>query len=221
MQDSEVNFLRWTYQNRVQSLQNPTTGKHRSFAGNTCPLLAQGQKKDKTNPQGQCLSSLHRNQERQRERRIHTPTMPGTPRPGACVWPSRTRRLMRADPTQLRLASERQRKPIKNYMSLTQCHGQPEEATKAAEGSAPGHPQPIFHKVKKIRGRTHLGMCRRTSLTSQHQSSSKHRNDSSQKHTSEPVKAATACLQVPARKHLKKPSQTGVQVTQHWRFIWR
>ena len=79
-------------------------------------------------------------------------------------------------------------------MSLTQFHAQPEESYSRWRIVNTWTSLPIFQKAKKIRGRTHLGMCRPTFLTSQHNNSSKHGSDSSQKSNQEPATTATACF---------------------------
>ena len=97
----------------------------------------------------------------------------------------------------------------------------PRSATKAPEGSAPGH---FNRHSRRRRGSVdgiHLETCRQTSLTHQHRISRKHENDSSQKRTWDTSKSATACQQASARRHLRKLSRTGAQVTQHWRSILR
>ena len=52
MQDSEVIFLRWTYQNRVSRVLNSKNRKHMCFARNECLPLTQRQKseRDKKDP---------------------------------------------------------------------------------------------------------------------------------------------------------------------------
>ena len=146
------------------------------------------------------------------------PLMPGAPRPQACVWLSRAGRLTRADPTQ-RLASGR----AETYQVVHVSHQMPWAASgelqKAAEGQVSGHLN--RRKAKRFRGQVHLGTCRQTSLTHKHLISSNHGNGSLQRHTVEPAKAATVCQLVPARRHHKKRSWTGAQVTQYWRFILR
>ena len=145
--------------------------------------------------------------------------MPGAPGAGACVWLSRGGRLMRADPTQLRRASGREEACREVQVS----HPMPWKTRGELHKVQKGHYLDISTDIvegEKIRGRTHLGVCRRTSLTS-HKNRSKHGNWSSQKHIPQQVKAATVCSQVPAQRHFRKRSQTGAQVTQHWRFISR
>ena len=66
MQDLEVNFHRWTYQNRVSRAFELQEQKNTCvFARNICLLLAQGQERDKKILQGHRLSPLYRNQKRQ------------------------------------------------------------------------------------------------------------------------------------------------------------
>ena len=102
--DSEVNFLRWTYQNRVSRALNSKNRKAQVFSPGT---YLHKWRKDKgerqTNFQGHCSCS------------------PSPPRSGACVWLSRAGRVMRADPTQLRLASGRE----EVSQELHVCHPMP------------------------------------------------------------------------------------------------
>ena len=148
-------------------------------------------------------SSLHRNQERQRERRIHKST-------SIDVRCSKTRSVRVAHVAQLNSLLGG-KKPMKNCISHTQCHGQLEESCKSCRGTSTWTSQPIFQKVKKIRGRTHFGMCSVQTdildepVPQQHQT----------KRLLTKTKQQTACLQVPAWRHLRTRSQTGAQVTQY------
>ena len=59
----------------------------------------------------------------------------------------------------------------------------------------------MFLKVLKIRGRTHLGMCRQTPLTEQLKNINIPENHFLQKQKPEAAKTVTTCLQVPSRRH--------------------
>ena len=105
MQDSKVNFLRWTYQNRVSRALNSKNRKHRNIRG----LLAQRKKTDgsfKGITRVLCTETRLDNEKEGSTGKL--PLLPSVPRPGACVWLSRAGRLMMANPTQLRLASGRE-----------------------------------------------------------------------------------------------------------------
>ena len=111
MQDSEVNFLRWTYQNRVSRASNSKNRKAQIFLPGTYVYYWC---KDKRETKGsfkgiaRILCTETRRDNEQVGSTGQLPLLPGAPRPGGCVWLGRAGRLMRADPTQLRLASRRE-----------------------------------------------------------------------------------------------------------------
>ena len=65
MKVSEVNFLRWTYQNRVSRAPNSKNRKAQVFLPGTFVLLAHRDKRDKGFIKKHCSSSMYRNQKRQ------------------------------------------------------------------------------------------------------------------------------------------------------------
>ena len=76
MQDSEVNFLRWAYQNRVSRALNSKNRKAQIFVPGTYVYYW---RKDKREAKGSFVllaSSMHRNKKRQRTRRLHRTTSP-------------------------------------------------------------------------------------------------------------------------------------------------
>ena len=111
MQDSEVNFIHWTYQNRVSRALNSKNRKAQIFLPRTCVYYWRKDKKEKKGSfkdiaRVLCTETRRDNEQESSTRQL--PLLPGAPRPGGCVWLSRAGRLMRADPTQLRLASARE-----------------------------------------------------------------------------------------------------------------
>ena len=157
MQDSEVNFLRWTYQNRVSRALNSKSRKAQVFLPGTYVYFW---RKDK----------------RETKQRVHLKALVGASRPGVCVWLSRAGRLMRADPTQLRLASGRE----EAYQELHDSHPMPwtarGELQKLQKGQFWTSPQ-ILQKMMKIRGRTHLETRKQTLSKHKHKNSSLQGND--------------------------------------------
>ena len=144
--------------------------------------------------------------------------MPGTPRPGACVWLSRAGRPMRADSTQLGLASGREEAYQELHDSLPMpwtARGEPQKlqtcqyrdiSTDILESeedpwtNTPWDVQTDFHD-KPAQEQQEAN----TETTP-------HKNT---------ARAAKALLQVPTRRRLRKWSQTAAQVTRRWRFILR
>ena len=111
MQDSEVNFLRWTYQNRVSRALNSKNRKAQIFLPRTyvyCWRKAKRETKSSLKGIARVLCTETRRDNEQEGSTRQLLLLPGAPRPGGCVWLSRAGRLMRADPTQLRLASVRE-----------------------------------------------------------------------------------------------------------------
>ena len=223
MQDSEVNFLRWTYQNRVSRALNSKNRKAQVFLPGTYVYYWRKDKKETKGSFKGIARLLCTETRRDNEKEGSTgqlPLLPGAPRPGGCVWLSRAGRLMRADPTQLRLASGREEACQKIHDSHPMPWTARGELQKLQKVSTWTSPQ-IFQKILKIRGRTHLGMCRQIPLTRQHNNSNIHANDFSQKQNPEAAKALKTCLQVPLRRHLRIQNQIGAGVTQSWRVSSR
>ena len=113
IQDSEVNFLRWTCQSESNpELQTLSTERRRSSCQRRmCTLDARTRERQKgLFLQVHCSCLLHRNQERQRERRIHRPASSDArcaKTRSMCGSVEQGRRT-RADPTQLKLAHGRE-----------------------------------------------------------------------------------------------------------------
>ena len=127
-----------------------------------------------------------------------------------CLWLSRSGRLKRADPTQLRLASGRE----EAYQELHARHQMPWTAR---------------GELQKLQKRQYIDISTDNpededvpwTHTEKHLISRNDENDSLRRRTEEPVKAAIACQQAPARRHHKNLSQTGARATPHWKFILR
>ena len=114
MQDSEVNFLRWTYQNRVSRALNSKNRKAQVFLPGTCVDHWRIDKREtKGSFKRHCSSTETRRDSEQEGSTGQIPLMPG-----GCVWLSRAGRLMRPDPTQLKLASGRE----EAYQELHDSH---------------------------------------------------------------------------------------------------
>ena len=144
--------------------------------------------------------------------------MLGAPRPGAYVWLSREGRLMRADPTQLRLASGR----VTASQELHDSMDSQRRATETAERSTPEHLSDIQESEEDPWTNTPWDV--QTDFSdkpAQEQQQPRKRLRKKKKQNPETAKAETARLQVPTRRHLRKRSQTEAQVTQRWRFTLR
>ena len=109
----------------------------------------------------------HRNQKRQRERRIHTST-------ASDVMGVKTKSLRVAQSSR---TTESRRDAAETRFWET---GSLSRASHQMPWTARGELQNL-QKEKKIRGRTHIEMCKPTFLPSQHKNNNKHGNDSLQK----------------------------------------
>ena len=143
--------------------------------------------------------------------------MPGAPRPGVCVLPSRAGLLMRGRPD-----TDETRFWESGSLSRTTCLSpdamdSPWRAPEATEGRGPGTSQQTFRKAKRFRGQMLFGTCRQTSLTHQHQISRNHDNGLLTKtQWNSPKQQQQASSSTEASQETEP---TGSQVTQHWRFI--
>ena len=223
MQDSEVNFFHWTHQKRVSRALNSKNRKAQIFLPWTYVYFGRKGQETKGSSRGiACV--LCTETRRDNEKGGSTGPlllMPGAPRPAPCVWLCRAGRLMRADPTQLRLASGRQEAYQEPHVSHQMPWTARGELQKLQKGHYLDFSTDIHEGEQDPWTKTHLGTCRQTSPTHQHQTCRTHDNGSSQKRTVESAKAATACWQVAARRHHKNVTWTGAQVTRHWRYNLR
>ena len=102
-------------------------------------------------------------------------------------------------------------KHIKNFTPITRCHGQPLESS----GSQYLDISTDIPDDEEVPWTNHpLGRRDRHLWHKKHLRSGIHADESAQRHTVRSATAATACQQVPARRHHKKLSKTGAQVTQ-------
>ena len=148
------------------------------------------------------------------------PLLPGAPRPGECVWLSRAGRLMRADPTQLRLASGREEAYQTDCISEMPWTARRElrKLQKGQFSDISDTPEDDEDTWKNT-----LGTCKQTLLKHKHRNDSLQGNDFSQKQSSTAVKAATTCLRVHTWRIHQKQDRTGAQTTQRWKssLRWR
>ena len=96
MQDSEVNFLRWTYQNRVSRALNSKNRKAQVFLARTYVYYC---RKDQRETKGsftrvaRVLCTETRRDNEQEGSTGEDPLLPGAPRPEGCVWLSRAEQI--------------------------------------------------------------------------------------------------------------------------------
>ena len=167
MQDSEVNFLRWTCQNRVSRALNSKNRKALIFLPGTYVYYW---RKDKREKKGffkgiaRVLCTETRRDNEQEGSTGQLPILPRAPRPGGCVWLSRAGRLMREDPTQLRLVSARE----EAYQELHDSQPMPWTARGELQKLQKGQFLDISIDIPEddeIPWKRHLGMYKQTLLT--------------------------------------------------------
>ena len=100
MQNSEVNFLRWTYQNRVSRALNSKNRKAQvSLPGTYVYYWRKDRRETKGSFNGiaRVLCTETRRDNEQEGSAGQLPLLPGAPRPGGCVLLSRAGRLIKTD----------------------------------------------------------------------------------------------------------------------------